>query len=330
MVMNAAIPRFEEKTRRKILPLQTQTKSTSGGSMSWDLPTTGLLQVISLNNLFTIAGSLSAPNSGGISSIIKRMYARVNGGHFLFDMSGVGYNHLTKYCMFDGKPRCLYNDGLLAVTTGAKNLDAIIPIAFNDRDQIGFINLQNRSTQVTLTVEFEADATVATGATVTGTVTPILTLFEPPSDRRAFPDLSTVHQYLEDANTISGAGTVDYNVQLGGTISGIYQLTQGSTYSASQMIIQQSNMVESHISPDSQRIQFNQVTGGDMNLTGTALTGYANRIFYDLAGDDGMGHYGAERDFIDTNLLTSMIIRNTYVGACTLRTVREQILKLAA
>lgn len=320
---------FENATRRKLFALETKPKPTNGGAVTWELPTTGLLQQIWLQCSVSIAGTLSAPNAVGQSSVIKRVYARVNAGHFLFDLSGAGYNFLVKQNMFDGRTRCGYNDALLAVTTGTKNLDAIIPVCFNDRDQIGFLNLQNRATQVTLTVEFEADTTVATGAVVTGTITPVLILFEPPSNPKSFPDLTTIHQYLEDNNIIAGAGQADYTVQLGGTLAGVSQLVVGTTYSLSQLLIQQSNTIEAH-TPESMRLQYMQVTGQDLNLTGTAITGYNTRTFYDFAGTDGLGHYGSERDWIDTNQLTYMVFRNTYAGAGSVRTVREQIIKLAA
>lgn len=320
-----AIP-FDLTTRRKVIQLSTMTRPTGGGITQIELPKSGILSQIYLAISVTIAGTLSAPNALGLASVIKRVRVRINSGNMLFDLDGFSYHYGLREALFNNLDRLSYTDARSAVTTGTKNLDMIIPIALNDRDTIGLVMLQNESTQVVLEVEWEADATVATGATITGTAVPSLVLFEVPSNPKSFPDFSILHQCLSDLNTTSAGTTYDYQVARGGTIVGLYHMLGSSTWTQAQLILQQSNVIENH-NPQSQRIQFAQTFGHDNTLSGT-FSGNNTRVFYDFSGDDGLGQYGSKRDMIDTNSLTSFISRLTIAGAANLYTVRRQLLRL--
>lgn len=317
---------FQQNTRLKYVKAPTLTKPTGGGVTQIELPKAGILGGLAVQISATVAGSLSAPNAGGLASIIKRIQLRVNAGQTIFDMSGVGYAYLLSQFIQDNYDQTVGTDLQLAVTTGTKNLDIFLPVALNTRDELGLIMLQNMQTIVTLIIEWEADATVATGATVTATANPVMWVYEVPSNPNDIPPLDTIHQVLETASTIGGAGDSDYQISIGSTLVGVYHLfTAGFTNA--QLRVQQSNVIFD-VSAAQHAMLYKLVTSRSINLTGTAITGSNNRIMWDLGGTDGLGQFGSVRDYIDTQALTSIFTRITAVGSGSLITQQRQLVNL--
>src|SRR5262245_25575050 len=87
---------FDAATRRKIIPLTSQSRPTGGGTIRFTFPRSGLLARIYLGITGTVTGSLSAPNGAGFASIVRRVRVYLNSGVELFSVSGPGYHYLLR------------------------------------------------------------------------------------------------------------------------------------------------------------------------------------------------------------------------------------------
>lgn len=316
---------FSVNTRRKVTELPALTKPTGGGAISWQLPKTGLLSKVGLAIRATVAGSLSAQNALGFASIVRRVRLTANTGIDIINISGAGYAYLLQEMLeseyFLAQTQ---NQGRTAVSATTANLDMVLPIAINSRDPLGLIMLQNEQTILTLTVEFETDSVVATGATVTATVTPTLELFTVPVDPKDWPPLNMVHQILEDSQAISGAGQFVYQWQRGNTY---LQVAHGCGIAASgsdafsryQLRVNQSDY-----------LQDTGITWLDQEhryLRGRARP--SGGIFVDLMGTSGLGDYGSTRDLFNSALVTDLASVVQVTGATTFYAVRRQLVLLS-
>src|SRR6516162_816964 len=161
---------FAVNTRRKVLPLTGAiTRPVGGGTYGpLTLPKTGLLARIYLSIRGTITGTVTAPNALGMASIISRIRVQANSGIDIFNVSGAGYHYLLRNSLESEYIDPVgQSNGTVAVSATTFNLDAIIPIALNMRDPTGLIMLQNEQTIVNLFIDWLADTSVGTGATIT-------------------------------------------------------------------------------------------------------------------------------------------------------------------
>lgn len=316
---------FERNTRQKMTPLAALTRPTGGGVSQMEIPKAGLLARIFLQISGSVAGTLSAPNALGMASIIKRVRLLTNSGIDLFNVSGAGYGYLLQPWLelneHLASPANQYNTVVTATTF---NLNMVIPAMINQHDPIGMILLQDEQLQVILSVEWEADATVATGATVTGTATPVIEFFTTPPDRADRPRLDVVHQIIEDQIVVSAAGEQIYNAPRGNTylqlLFGVgINASAADSWSRAVMRINQSDNLY-------------DVTPALMTaLVGfrTGLTRGLGQIPFDLLGSDGLGNYGSSRDFINSGLLTDFQVVITTTGALTMYVVRRMLMPLS-
>lgn len=320
---------FADNTRLKMLQMAVQTRPTGGGSTYVELPKAGILMAVILPITVTFAGTLSVLNPLGCAAAIKRIIIKTNSGHNLVDISGAGYHYLLAEFLQDNYNFQSYTDGRLAVTTGTKTLDMFLPIALNSRDEIGLIMLQNMQTVVSMEIQWETDTNLATGMTVSAaTASPNLLVFEVPSDKEALPNFDTVQQFIEETVVISAASQQNHQIAIGATYFGIYYLIPAG-WTAAQLILQQTNVVYD-LTPAQHRIWFMLLTSRDVNMTGTAITGSDKRLFWDLAGSDGLGQFGTVRDTINSEALTSFFSRITYVGATNALALRRQVVRVKA
>lgn len=321
-----SVERFLMSTRRKRIPLPTMTKPTGGGSVSVNLPKTGLLGGIYLAIRGTVSGTLSAPNALGMSSIVRRVRVTSNSSIDIYSTSGAGYCYLlqegleSEYFLASGQ-----NTGRSAVTATSFNLDMYIPIALNLRDPVGLLMLQNEQTLVTLTVEFETDSVVATGATVAATVVPYMIIYTVPVDADALPELNVIHQITEESQIQSGAGDITYYAPRGN----IYlQLFHG--YGIGVSGTDAFNRFKTRVNQS----DFWEDTGVDgLDIEHRLLRGRARPaggIFVDYLGTSGLGNYGLSRDLFNSNLVTDYASIITATGAGTLYSVRRQLVTLTA
>lgn len=316
---------FDQSTRRYVLPQPAQAKPTGGGSISWNLPPSGILARIWLQITGSVAGSLSAPNALGMASVVRRVRLTANSGQDLINMSGGGYHYLARDFNNLGRNPVPTTNARSAVTATTFDVSMLLEQQINQRDPLGMIMLQNRQTVLTLSIDFEADATVATGATVTATATPYLEVFSVPQKPEDYPPFNMIYQFLEDTQSVTGAQDYIYTWQRGGTYIGIHHgagigASPTDSWTRYRMRTNQSNYIY-----DVNPLFFNHEFA--TNHAG-GLTRNVGHIPVDLAGSSGLEMFGKARDFINSIQLTNLESVITTTGALTLYTVRRQLIPL--
>ncbi len=318
---------FIDNTRLKFNQLTPMVKAVGGGTVIQELPKVGILAYLLVPVTFTVTGTLSAPNAFGFASIINRITLRVNAGHAIFDVSGAGYHWLVRDMLETHlQDFGSYTNARAAVTATTGRLDFFIPVAMNMRDETGLLMLQNEQTLVTLAITYELDATVATGATVVATASPVMAFFEVPEKEEDLPNLRVVHQIIEDQLSVAATGQFQHNPPRDAVITALYYLTP--TWTAVQTVIQQSNTIEDW-TPNSHQMRYMLTTGRDTALAGGAIVGNDRRFMLDMAGTDGLGEFWTMRDVLDTGRLTNFFNRFTFSATGTMLAVRRQVFPLA-
>lgn len=314
---------FEKATRRRLIKLGSKTKGTSN-PLIWSLPKYGFLGGMYLSITGSVAGTLSAPNAEGMASIVRRVKLTVNAGPQLIDISGPGYHYGVVDLIDDYRnvlPSVTARD---AVTAVAFDVSMYLPIMLNARDAVGLLALQNEATEAELSVEFETDATVATGATVTATVVPIMEVFAVPPSKDSYPSLSLVQQWVEDSRAISATGVVEYAWPRGNTYLSVSHLAGAGATGADKvntvkLRINKSDDIIGALSPAEWRLEMNRWHGRAIE---------AGVIHVDLFGSSGLGAFGSARDAIYSPLLTDIDTVLDFSATTTLRTIRRQLVQV--
>jgi hypothetical protein len=318
---------FAVNTRRKILPLTGAiTRPVGGGTFGpLTLPKTGLLARIYLALRGNISGAATSPNALGFASIISRMRIQANSGIDIFNVSGAGYHYLLRNSLESQYIDPVgQSNATTAVSVSAFNLDAIIPLALNMRDPTGLIMLQNEQTIVNLFIDWLADASVGTGATVALTTgDAFLEVFTVPPDPKDWPPLNVIHQCLEDQQQIAAAGDFPYYWPRGNTYVGVYHgagIGAAGTDSFSRFAVRvnQSDYLQS-TPVDFLDVEYRLQKGRARPAGG---------VFVDLLSTSGLGCYGLARDMFNSALVTDLASVITATGAVTLFTVRRQLVVL--
>lgn len=318
---------FAVNTRRKILPLTGAiTRPVGGGSFGpYTLPKTGLLARLFLAIRGSVAGALTVPNALGMASIITRVRVVANSGLDLYNVSGAGYAYLLSETLESEYFNAVsQNTGKSAVTATTFNLDMVLPIAVNMRDPSGLIMLQNEQTIVNLYIDWLADASVATGATVTLTTGDLfMEIFTVPPDPQDWPNINIVHQCLEDQQQVPAAGDFPYNWPRGNTymqmLHGLGIGAAGSdAFNKVALRVNQSDYLQ-NTPPDYLDLEHRLYRGRARPAGG---------IYFDFAGSSGLGCYALARDLVNSALVTDLATVITATSANTLYTVRRQLLTL--
>jgi hypothetical protein len=317
---------FQDKTRRKVTPLDTKTKLIgSTAQLRWQLPQTGILAGIYLECTGTLTGTLSALNALGKSSIIREVRGVSNTGGEIFRLTGPQYHWLvrTQNDLFIQDP-VPSSDGRAAVAAATFDISMYIPIALNAHDDIGLFLLQDPRTIFTLTVDPEADANIATGLTVaTLNVTPHLVFFTVPNAKEDQPKFDLLHTLIGETQVVAAAGDVEYKWPLGATY---LQLLLGLGFGVSG-----SDGWSRAVTRAAQTDRIYEYTPNGLSLEYGAFHGVARlagTIPIDLIGTDGFGVYGGTRDVIYSQLETDLKTVVTATGAGTLHAVRRQLFAL--
>lgn len=320
-----SIPQFEGNTRLKRIRMAGQSKTTDGQLMSFQLPRTGFLRGIALAIRMTVAGSLSAPNAAGFSSIVKQVRLVQNGGIAIIDLSGPGYHYGLREYMELGQDTGSYTTGRTAVTATTTTLDMYLPVAPNLRDPVGLLNLQTEQNTYTLTVQFELDANVAAGATVTGTVTPMLEIFTVPPDPAMYPPDDVVHRILEESITYTGATQQTYYPLRGDIYLQLFHLIGGDAvaatdkFSDAQLRFNQSDYVQDALAAHLDILRARE------GLTARR----AGLVVYDFLASAGLGNYDRLRDVVDSHRVTDFASLWTQNATpVTVRTIRRMLTRI--
>lgn len=315
---------FQDSTRRKITPVPSKAKGVES-PLRFQLTASGILAGIYLEITGSIAGTLSALNAAGKSSIVKQITVIANTSGEIHRFTGPQYHWLLRNQndLFVNDP-VPFSDGRSAVATGAFDVSMFIPFAVNARDDVGLFLLQNKETVVTVLVEFETDATVATGATVTASVTPHLETFTVPPSDKDMPKFRLLHQIIGETRAISGAGDYEYEWPKNVTY---LQMLFGFGFGVSgadnwTKIVHRVAGTDRpyEYSPNSLTLDFARFRG---------VTRPLGTIPLDLIGTSGMGLYASSRDVIYAQEVTDLRSVLTATGAGTLHAVRRVLTALS-
>lgn len=315
-------------TRQKIIRPTTLTYPTGGGIVTYELPKTGLLARLYLHTSITVGGTVNTPNPLGIASAIKKVRVYTNGGQDIYSVSGVGYGYMLNFNqeLMGVNGRQIANQYNTAVSATSFNLDMVIPIAINMNSPIGMILLQNEQLQVLLSIEYETPANIGgSTATVTaGTTAVAMEFFAPPADPKDWPDLSLIHQTVEDQISIAATGDYIVNFQRGNVYLEAlfgFGVAASAADNWSRLILR---INQSDILYDLEPNLVTQIVSFRQNIS--RGLGY---IPIDLIGSDGLGTYASARDYINTALLTDFQAVLTATSTGTLYLVRRMLQPLA-
>lgn len=316
-----------------VRPGATLTKPPGGGTTSWQLPAAGILKGIRLQITGAVSGALSAPNAFGFSSVVRRIRLVPNVGNIIFDFSGQGYHWLLRDKMDE-----MYNpDFYVAASHGGRDpvapttfdISMYIPVMLNQREPVGMWMLQNLQSILTLFVDWEADATVATGATVTATAVPTLELLTVPDDYGDGsvyrPLFQRIHTILEEQETISATGDYTKTINRLGTFLQILHASNhgvagADNFDHARLRINQTNWLDDKY-PDYLNYQYSRNHPGLRRAPGT--------IQFDFMSQSGLATYSNQRDTLDSTKLTDLAsvvtISSTATVPTTLYTIRRSV-----
>ncbi len=316
---------FERSTRLKRYPLDVLSRPVGGGTVSLPLPRTGIAAGLYLEIRGAVAGTLTVPNALGMASILKRVRVSSQAGVDIFNVSGAGYHYILRDRLDSGYVDIAGDSNArAAVTATTHNLDMWLPFQLNPRDQAGLIALQNDDTLLTLSIDWETDAAVATGATVTAAAKPMIELFTAPIDSANLPNLKIIRSVIEDQQSVPAAGDFPYNWPRGEvtyvhTLHGLGIGAAGAdAWSRMKVLLNEVDTIEDHTPNEEDRL-FRRFCGRARPLG----------IFgWDGLASSGLGEFGLPRDVLNTKDITSLKTVVTATAAGTLFTVRDMLVNL--
>lgn len=315
---------FDEASRLEVQQMSDIARPASGGAPTpVPFPRTGFLARIYLAIRGTITGTISAPNALGKAAIIRRVRVFPTTGLPLIDISGPGYHYGVRQLLELATDITPQSDARSAVVAGAYNLDMVLPLMLNQRDAIGLFHLQTDENTLSLQIEFETDATIATGITAHAcTVTPYIEYFTVPMDAADWPRTDVAIQLLEDAITIPAAGEQRYLWPRGNTYLQLIHLF-GHGVSGSDLFTRVAlERARNHPSQDTDTKFLDMQRFFSTPFNSPRLAG---TVPFDLLGSAGLGTYDKARDTIDSAKYTELATRLTATQAGTLTTVRRQL-----
>lgn len=254
---------FVNATRQNILQAGSLAYA-SGETKSIDLDKTALLGRLALY----VTGTLTLTHASETAiamkeeapwSLIKRLRIKANSGTTLLDISGFGLylRNLVKYrgpvVGTDVAGRDFFEFDKVASSSGVANnfkFGLEVPIQLNDRDHVGMVLLQNQETLVTVEIEWETIgnlvSTSSTTAALSATCYFMREIFSIPKLEEDYPDLSFVHQIIEDKQPIIAVGENPYVFQ------------RGNIYTRAIMIVTLNGALADDASVTKMRIRYNE------------------------------------------------------------------------
>lgn len=333
-----AVLDFDKFTRQKHAPLPAQAFAY-GATLAFPIPRVGLLQGVIVTLRGTSLVLTGAANAFGYCSLARRLRLTLNSGIDLDNFSGPGYHYGIRPNLdntFDPLPTPpnVTSTGRSAIASGQTfAVDFYIPVTPNLRDAIGLLMLQNEQTLATLNFECETQANIA-GTTLTFTGTPSVTVYPVwmtlPARQEDMPDLSMLHQILEETTTIAAVGDAPYvwprgNIYLQmlhlvtANVAGLSTATFTDSFSRSRIVVNQSDTLYDYDIPSLDVRTSTQL--GQARIVGT--------IPFNFMASAGLGMYDKPRDTIDSANYTDLrtLITST-IAAGTIFHIRRQLVPL--
>jgi hypothetical protein len=260
-----------------------------------------------------------------MASILTRVRVVANSGLDIFNVSGAGYHYLLREALESEYVDPVgQSNARSAVSATTFNLDMIIPIAVNMRDPSGLIMLQNEQTILNLYIDWLADASVATGATVSLTTGDLfMEIFTVPPDSQDWPNINIIHQCLEDQQAVAAAGDFPYVWPRGNTYMQMFHgfgigAAGADNFTRLALRVNQSDYLQS--TPPTYLDVEHRLYRGRARPAGAMI--------FDFAGSSGLGCYALARDLVNSALVTDLASVITTTAGGTLFTVRRQLLTL--
>lgn len=325
---------FNQMTRMvTTFPGNTMTKPTGGGTTSWQLPAAGILKGIWLRITGSIAGSLSAPNAFGLSSVVSRVRLIPNIGNVIIDMSGQMYH----WCLRDSMDEYYNLHHFVAAGHGGRDpvnpstfdVSMFLPLMLNQREPVGLWMLQNSQSILTLQIDWTPDGTVATGATVSATAVPTLELLNVPDDygdgSQYRPLFQRIHTIIEEQESIGATGDYTKSINKLGTYLQIYHainhgVAGADPFTHARLRLNQTNWLDDRY-PDYLDANYSRNHPGQRRPPGT--------IQYDFMEQSGLASYSNQRDTLNsvplTNLDSIITLATTATVPATLYTLRRAV-----
>jgi len=317
---------WPDQTREKFISLGTKTKAAGANPLNWDIPRSGILSKVFLSITGSIAGTLSAQNALGFCAVVNRIRILANNNIALVDIgpASVGYLLPPQLELRNLPMPTTGWNGRTAITATTFDISTLIPISFNSRDPLGLVNLQNPDTTLQVQVEFAADASVATGATVTATVELFVETFTMPLTPEARPDFSYLHVWQEESQSVAATGDVVWYWPRGNVYCSVFQgLGLGAAgtdgFTRAKVRINGGDYLFD-ASPAALTYLYSLYRGGAVRAPGL--------IPIDYSASSGIGDYGSTRDFIDTMMLTDIASVVTASATGTLYTLKRMLVPL--
>ena len=327
---------FDAATSLNMTKLESKTR-TSGGTSTWVIPRVGYLSHIDIPISSVFSGTVGTVPALGFAAMVKRVRVKVNNIGDIINISGAGYHYLLRHYMGDYRDPVAHSNAKVAVTATTGDVSMRLPIAFNVRDPLGLLLLQNDQTLCTLEIEWETDANLTSSGTVGAvTVTPAVYFYTVPQREEDRPNISYIHQILEDQVAVSGAGDFPYDVPRGGVVThllfGCGIAAAGADSWTNATLKLQQSYTKFDLTPALANIEFSSTHGFLGTPTGATTLPFAQRplglIPFDLVGSSGLGVFGKMRDVIDSRAVTAFRATISVSGSLTLYALRRQIAQL--
>lgn len=316
---------FERNTRYFVYPMGSQSDLSVSRRKTFTFNKVGILQGILLSIKGNIAGTLTAPHPLGKARIVREVRVSVNTTGEIHRFSGAGYHYLIRDHIEDGRDPVPFSDARSAIAAANYNVSMFVPLAVNSHDQPGLVLLSTEETVLTLEVEIEADANIATGITGhTVTIAPTALMFKTPRRLEDYPQLNLIHSFKEEQKSVSTTGEDKVPFPLGDAylqmLLGYGIGVSGSDKWSNLDVFVGSDRLE-RWTPETQDIVFSKVHGR-ARLPGV--------ISLDWLGSSGLESYGSMRDGISSGALTDFQAFITYSAQPdTLFQIRRTLIQLA-
>lgn len=320
-----------QDTMRKRIALPSKTWEGAEQPLSWPIPKAGLLATLEIVADLTVTDATTGgENALGLASAIENVRVATSLGYDLVNMSGPQYHHLMRHYINQYIDPVPHSNGRAEVNgTGAARLDMLFPFAINDRDELGLFPLQVTENQATLTLTKLADASVATNAVVTGTVTPYITVYSVPNDPEKWPAFRALHAMIAESRTVGGDGDFEYAWPTGNIYLrmlhglGIAEETTPAgvdDFTRFRVMVGQSDTLAEE-TPNSLDNEFGRSHG---------YTRPKGLVAFDRMGSSGLGAYGTDRDWMNTAGVADIASRFVVANAPTvLHTVRDILIPVS-
>jgi len=336
---------FAQATRQNFQTMPTQSVNAENTTIQFNLPKVRLLSRILLHveatATLTSTNATIATSAYSPYNILRRIALDLNNGFSPLVLSG---QDLSLYS------RLRMNQSILDISTNGKALNYVENVAaagghdcairftlpiqctLNQRDQVGFLLLQNDESVVTLTVDVSTLAqayTLQGGDTVTFKnmkITPTLETYSIPNVPQAFPDLSVLKLTSSKSDIFQAGSTSVIKLPVGTIYRKILMKFVDNTGAA---LTDQSftgnidfvfNQADTPYSIQPQTLSaLNHMQYGEPLPSGVYALDFS---------DQGFVNYGGSQNYVDSEKLTELWVRFNASVAGTITVISENLARL--